>query len=94
MPKRSKSHLVDDSTPGYSAETRQLRNSVTPFSVRGTSGVFVKFLAMDTLAVADDPGIIYKKSWSCKLATLIDSTPGIRGPSDRACMRPEGENVA
>jgi len=52
--------------------------------VRGTSGVFVKFLAMDTLAVADDPGIIYKKSYSCKLAKLIDSTPGIRGPSARA----------
>jgi len=41
MPKRSKSHFVDDSTPGYSAETRQLRNSVTPFSIRGTSGVEV-----------------------------------------------------
>jgi hypothetical protein len=34
---------------------------------------------MDTLALADDPGIIYKKRCSCKLAILIDDRPGIRG---------------
>ena len=51
MPKRSKSHFVAASTPGYSAETRQLRKSNTPPSVRGTSGVFAYFLLMSSLTV-------------------------------------------
>ncbi len=66
MPKRSKSHLVDDSTPGNSAPTRQLRKMVTPFSMRGTSGVDLNRLAMDILAIADDPAIVHKTKYSCK----------------------------
>ena len=37
--KRSKSHLVEASTPGYSVEIRQLRKIWTPPLIGGMSGV-------------------------------------------------------
>ena len=49
MSKRSKSHLVAASAPGYSVEMRQLRNSSTPLVTGVISGVLVT-MAMLPLA--------------------------------------------
>ena len=51
MPKRSKSHLVAASAPGYSVEIRQLRNSSTPPVTGSISGVLVTMLMLPLDAV-------------------------------------------
>ncbi len=51
MPKRSNSHLVAASAPGYSVEMRQLRKSSTPPVTGSISGVLVTMFMLPLDAI-------------------------------------------